>query len=122
MGSFPPRRRNREPFAITQLSPTNANAGTAFTLTVNGNNFASGAAVNFNGAAQATTHVSANQLTAAIPGTADTKIWHCPCYCDKPRYLRRTVRRRIIETQSCDLDESYASRSRQPAVPLPNRF
>jgi hypothetical protein len=84
MGSFPPRRRNREPFAITQLSPTNANAGTAFTLTVNGNNFASGAAVNFNGAAQATTHVSANQLTAAIPGTADTKSGTVPVTVTNP--------------------------------------
>ena len=89
MGSFPPRRRNREPFAIIQLSPTNANAGTAFTLTVNGSNFASGAAVNFNGAAQATTHVSANQLTAAIPSTGV-----CHSNRDSARfrvgYLRRT--------------------------------
>ena len=57
--------------AITQLSPNTANAGAAFTLTVNGSNFASNAAVNFNGAAQATTHVTANQLTAAISGSAD---------------------------------------------------
>jgi hypothetical protein len=47
------------------------NAGAAFTLTANGSNFLSNAAVNFNGAAQATTHISANQLTAAIPSSAD---------------------------------------------------
>src|SRR5258708_20350493 len=55
--------------AITQLSPNNANAGAAFTLTVNGSNFASNAAVNFNGAAQTTTLVTANQLTAPLPGS-----------------------------------------------------
>jgi hypothetical protein len=58
--------------AITQLSPNSVNKGAgAFTLTVNGSNFASGAAVNFNGTAQATAHVTANQLTAAISGSAD---------------------------------------------------
>jgi len=70
--------------AIAQLAPTNANAGTAFTLTVNGSNFASGAAVNFNGAAQTTMHVSANQLTAAIPGTADTKSGTVPVTVTNP--------------------------------------
>jgi hypothetical protein len=57
--------------AITQLVPSNANAGTAFTLTINGSNFSSGATVNFNGAAMTTMFVSANQLTAAVPGSAD---------------------------------------------------
>ena len=70
--------------AITQLSPNNANAGAAFTLTVNGSNFASNAAVNFNGAAQTTTHVSANQLTAAIPGSADMNSGTVPVTVTNP--------------------------------------
>jgi hypothetical protein len=70
--------------AIAQLSPTNANAGAAFTLTVNGSNFASGAAVNFNGAPQTTMHISANQLTAAIPGTADMKSGTVPVTVTNP--------------------------------------
>ena len=56
---------------ITQLIPNNANAGTAFILTVNGSDFASNAAVNFNAAAQTTTFVSASQLTVAVPASAD---------------------------------------------------
>jgi hypothetical protein len=56
---------------ITALVPTSATAGTSgFTLTVNGSNFATAATVNFNGAAEVTTYVSANQLTAAIPASA----------------------------------------------------
>ncbi|MBZ5642600.1 MAG: choice-of-anchor D domain-containing protein [Acidobacteriia bacterium] len=53
--------------AITTLSPASATAGAgAFTLTVNGTNFVSGAVVNFNGAAKVTTFVNATQVTAAI--------------------------------------------------------
>jgi len=70
--------------AITQLSPNSANKGAAFTLTVNGSNFASGAAVNFNGAAQATTHVTANQITAAIPGSADMSSGTVPVTVTNP--------------------------------------
>lgn len=57
--------------AIAQLNPDNATAGgSAFTLTVNGSNFASNATVNWNGTAQtATTYVSGNQLTVMIPAT-----------------------------------------------------
>jgi hypothetical protein len=44
-----------------------AAGGSAFTLTVNGTNFGSQAVVNWNGAARATTFVSGNQVTAAIP-------------------------------------------------------
>jgi IPT/TIG domain len=52
---------------ITTVSPRSAIAGTAgLTLTVNGTNFVSGSTVSFNGNAQATTFVSATQLTAAI--------------------------------------------------------
>jgi len=42
----------------------------AFTLTVNGTNFNSNAMVNWNGAAQTTTFVSANQVTMAVPAAA----------------------------------------------------
>ncbi|HTS06814.1 MAG TPA: IPT/TIG domain-containing protein [Candidatus Eisenbacteria bacterium] len=54
--------------AISQLSPDNTNAGTAaFMMTVNGNNFASNANVNWNGVAQRTTYVTGSQLMVAIP-------------------------------------------------------
>ena len=53
--------------AITSLSPAGAAVGgAAFTLTVNGSNFANGSVVKWNGAARTTTFVSATQLTAAI--------------------------------------------------------
>jgi hypothetical protein len=52
---------------LTSILPTNATAGgAAFTLTLTGTNFISSSVVNFNGAAQTTTFVSATQLTAAI--------------------------------------------------------
>ncbi|HTW31040.1 MAG TPA: IPT/TIG domain-containing protein [Candidatus Sulfotelmatobacter sp.] len=54
--------------AISELNPNDTTAGgAAFTLTVNGSNFATKAVVNWNGAAQATTYVSPNQLMVAIP-------------------------------------------------------
>ena len=57
--------------AVAQLTPDNTNAGAAtFVLTVNGTNFGSKAVVNFNGAAQPTTFVSANQITAMVPAAA----------------------------------------------------
>jgi hypothetical protein len=56
---------------IATIMPNNANAGGAgFTMTVNGSNFNSNAMVNWNGAPQPTSHVTANQLTAQIPATA----------------------------------------------------
>jgi len=70
--------------AIAQLSPSSINAGTAFTLTVNGSNFLSNAAVNFNGAAQATTHVSANQITAQIAASADMSSGTVPVTVTNP--------------------------------------
>jgi hypothetical protein len=48
---------------------TVASAGAAFTLTVNGSNFASGAVVNWNGSPRVTTFMSNTQLTAAILAT-----------------------------------------------------
>jgi len=56
---------------LTQLVPNTAiSGGSNFTLTVNGSNFASDATVNWNGAVQTTTFVSATQVTAAIPASA----------------------------------------------------
>ncbi len=56
--------------AISQLAPNSTNAGAAFILTVDGSNFASKAVVNFNGAVQITTFISASQLTASVAATA----------------------------------------------------
>src|ERR1700730_7477556 len=70
--------------AIAQLSPSSMNAGAAFTLTVNGSNFLSNAAVNFNGAAQATTHVGATQLTAQIPSSPDMNSGTVPVTVTNP--------------------------------------
>jgi len=52
---------------ISQLSPNSmAAGGAAFTLTVNGSNFASGATVYWNGGARTTAFVSSAKLTASI--------------------------------------------------------
>ena len=56
--------------AISQLNPNTATAGGAdFTLTVNGSNFGAKAVVNWNGVAQATTFITASQLTIAVPAS-----------------------------------------------------
>jgi hypothetical protein len=56
---------------ITVLVPPSANSGgPAFTFEVDGTNFHSGAVINFNGAAQTTTVVSASKLTTMIASTA----------------------------------------------------
>ena len=53
---------------ITSLSPPSATAGGgAFTLTVNGANYLTGATVKWNGSALTTTFVSAAKLTATVP-------------------------------------------------------
>src|SRR5580658_1005771 len=70
------------PPVITSLSPSSATAlGPAFTLTVYGTGFVSGATVDWNGAALATTYVSATQLTGAVganliasPGSASITV------------------------------------------------
>jgi hypothetical protein len=67
---------------ITSLSPSSATVGgAAFTLTVNGTNFISGAVVDFNGTNKTTTFVSSTQIMAAIlasdltaPGTAFVNV------------------------------------------------
>jgi hypothetical protein len=53
--------------AIEALAPGSmTSGGAAFVLTVNGSNFATKAAINWNGVAQTTTFVSANQLMTTI--------------------------------------------------------
>jgi hypothetical protein len=53
--------------AISSLSPNSAAVGSpAFNLTVNGSGFVSGATVQWNGSALATTFISATQLTAQV--------------------------------------------------------
>jgi hypothetical protein len=53
---------------ISGISPSSRKAGQkAFTLTVSGTNFVSGAVIRWNGADRLTTFVSSSQLTAAIP-------------------------------------------------------
>jgi trimeric autotransporter adhesin len=56
--------------STTSVASTPACSAQGFTLTVNGTNFTNDAIVNWNGAAEPTTFVSATQLTAAIPATA----------------------------------------------------
>lgn len=57
--------------AIAQLNPSSTTHGDpAFTLTVNGSNFASNAAVNWNGTGQTTTYVSTGQLTISVSAAA----------------------------------------------------
>jgi hypothetical protein len=52
---------------LSSISPSSVVAGSAaFTLTLNGVGFVSGAIVNFNGAGKATTFVSSSQITAAL--------------------------------------------------------
>jgi hypothetical protein len=54
--------------SITNLNPNSAMAGgAAFTLTINGTNFVSGAAAQWGTTALTTTFVNAGQLTAAVP-------------------------------------------------------
>jgi hypothetical protein len=57
--------------AIATLNPNSTTHGDpAFMLTVNGSNFATNAAVNWNGTAQTTTHVSAGQVTISVLAAA----------------------------------------------------
>jgi IPT/TIG domain len=65
-GSSSPLPPNPVP-SVSSLSPSSATTcGTPFTLTVNGKNFISTSAVQWNGASRATSYVSATELTAAI--------------------------------------------------------
>jgi hypothetical protein len=61
---------NPVPFVNSPLVPATAvPGGPAFTITVNGAGFASGAVVNWNGSARATTFVSSTKVTALIPAS-----------------------------------------------------
>ncbi|HEV2474887.1 MAG TPA: hypothetical protein VGS41_19575, partial [Chthonomonadales bacterium] len=78
---------------ITGLSPSSALAGgSAFTLTVFGNLFANGAVVYWNGAARATTFISAGKVTASIlasdiasPGTASVTVTNPDTLTSQPK-------------------------------------
>jgi len=62
--------QNAVPFVLQPLRPVSAIPGmSGLTLTVNGVGFASGATVNWNGSARATTLVSSTKLTASITAT-----------------------------------------------------
>lgn len=57
--------------AIAQLVPGSATHGAAaFSLTVNGSNFAADSMVNWNGTALPTTFMTANQVVGAVPASA----------------------------------------------------
>lgn len=68
---------------VTGFSPTSVKAGSAaFTLTVDGSNFAANDGVTWNGSVRTTTFVNANQVTAAItaadianPGSASVAVY-----------------------------------------------
>ena len=61
---------NPVPFVNQPLLPDATSPGGAtLTLTVNGTGFVSGATVNWNGTALATTFVSSSVLTATVPAT-----------------------------------------------------
>ena len=78
--------------AIASLSPPSTPAGSAgFTLTVNGSNFGTGSVVYFNGAAQSTMYVSANQITAAITATEVAAAGTMPVYIHSGIYNSNTV-------------------------------
>jgi hypothetical protein len=56
---------------LSSLAPnTAAVGGSAFSLTVNGSGFVSGAVISFNGTALTTAFVNAGQLTASVPAAA----------------------------------------------------
>ncbi|MGO9239910.1 MAG: IPT/TIG domain-containing protein [Bryobacteraceae bacterium] len=58
------------PPTITSLNPSSAAAaGPAFTLTINGTNYVTGAVAYWNATALTTTYVSGTQITAAVPAS-----------------------------------------------------
>ena len=69
--------QNPVPFVNQPLVPDAiAPGGGSFRLTVNGTGFVSGATINWNGIALATTFVTTSQLTATVPST-DIANAHC---------------------------------------------
>ena len=100
--------------AITTLSPSSATVGgVAFTLTVNGTNFVSGAVVNFNGNAKTTTFVSATQVTAADHDDGYRHRRHLQRIRDKPIAGRRRVRQFVIRRQQSGADDYFAQPERR---------
>ena len=82
------------PPVVSALAPSSALAGSAaFTLTVTGSNFVSGAVLNFDGVAQPTTFVSATSLTATIPAAAIAAGGQIPLW---SRIRRRSVARQAL--------------------------
>ena len=70
---------------ITGLIPNNAIAGgSAVPFEVDGTNFAAGASINFNGAAQVTTRVSATKLTTTIQPASITTAGTVPVTVTNP--------------------------------------
>jgi len=64
---------------VTSLSPSSATAGgPAFTLTVNGSGFQSGAMVSFNGTTLSATVANPTQLTASVPASLITTAGTVP--------------------------------------------
>jgi hypothetical protein len=71
--------------SITALTPTStAMGGTAFTLTVTGANFASGAVVYFHGGARTTTFVSSAKVTADITAADIATAQTVPVFVKNP--------------------------------------
>jgi hypothetical protein len=71
--------------SITTLSPTGtAMGGAAFTLTVNGANFASGAVVYWNGTTRTTVFVSSAKVTADIMATDIATAQTVPVFVKNP--------------------------------------
>jgi FG-GAP-like repeat/IPT/TIG domain len=78
-------QNNPVPFVNNPLAPASAVPGAAgFTLTVNGGGFVSGAVVNWNGNARATTFISNTQLTAVIPASDLTTAATIPVTVSNP--------------------------------------
>ncbi len=75
---------------IAAMVPSSASAGSpGFTMTVNGTNFAVNSVVYFNGTAQSTMYITANQLMATIPAVSDRNCRNQTCLCELGRkYLR----------------------------------
>jgi len=71
--------------AITALSPNStAMGGAAFSLTVNGSNFASGAVVYWHGSARMTSFVSSSKVTADITAADIAAAQTVPVFVKNP--------------------------------------
>jgi hypothetical protein len=78
--------------SVAALAPASTAAGSAgFTLTVNGSNFGTNSVVYFNGAAQTTMYVSANQVAAAITASEVASSGTIPVYVHSGIYNSNTV-------------------------------